>query len=156
MVLKKNWLLVVLAFGILIVVGIIIFITLAFFTPWSRCEECRIISDIGQARAVMTYLYQNVGNYDNFNCNHQDMKALCGDIDINFGKEDGKEPIITHDALINSQAVCIYSPLNQKRNDWYCADSSGFKGRAGYTEINPDSLGYCVEGQSAVCPPFVE
>ena len=42
----------------------------------------------------------------------------------------------------------------RKRKDyWYCADS---RGELGYTIIDPGTAGYCAEGGSVVCPPFVE
>lgn len=87
----------------------------------------------------------------------------------NFSK-DGKEPIIAHFPETNSQSACIYSPLNQERvtnwycpdclysplnqkngTAWYCADS---RGNIGISNINPGSPGFCVNGQSAVCPPI--
>lgn len=115
-------------------------------------KEIRIISPIGQARLVMLSLYKETGNYDRFDCNYKSMVYICQEIDSNYGPVDGKQPTIIHDSPADSQATCIYSPLSQKQY-WYCADS---RGHAGYTSTNPGGPGYCVEGESAVCPPLLE
>jgi hypothetical protein len=117
-----------------------------------RFEVKRIVAAIHRAETLMDDIYRDNKNYDSFKCTHQEMTILCQEIDANYKPEDGKEPIIIHDKPIKSQAACIYAPLNREKTYWYCADSSG---RAGYTTINPGSHGYCVEGESAVCPPFV-
>lgn len=125
-----------------------------------KARDARIVADISQARTIMVSVYENNGNYDNFNCEYGDMFVICQDIDRMYEKKpligirdwyakDRKQPIIIHDAPSNSQAVCIYSPLNIKKNYWYCADSSG---RVETTEVNPNSPGYCIEGENAVCP----
>ena len=139
-----------------------------FFCPLcgstKKAMDSRIISSITQAREVMNDIYTKRGNYDDFNCGHEDMMLLCQEINKNYdrskvivilGKDfrerSGEIPVIAHNSLVNSQEVCIYSPLNDKPNYWYCADSRGY---AGYTKIYPKSPGYCVEGKSAVCPPL--
>lgn len=129
-----------------------------------KAGDARIRSDISfAAEEVMKSVYKNKGNYDNFNCENKDMIQICEDIDSMHGepplfgfrchpsfKKDGKEPIITHDSPNNSQATCIYSPLNEE-GCWHCLDSSGRKGR---TKIDPGQSGYCVEEESAKCPEF--
>ncbi len=75
-------------------------------------------------------------------------------VDMNYGKNDSKEPTIAHDTPSGSKVSCIYSKLDKKKgNLWFCSDS---KGNSGYTIIDPGSNGYCVDGESAVCPPFIE
>jgi len=125
---------------------------------YSVPRDSRIIGDICQIRTLIPNTYINEGSYDSFSCLHKDIALFCREISDNYVKEDGNKPtpIITHDTSINSQAVCIYSPLNKeegwlrKKKFWYCTDS---KGHVGYTSIDPGSDGYCVEGKSAVCPP---
>lgn len=145
---------------ILIIFGILLFFLIGGLS-WSRppVKDYRIAWAIDQARTVILSVYGEEDRYDDFNCKHEDMRALCEGIDTDYGPRDNKEPIIVHDAATNSQAVCIYSPINKeegwlrKRKFWYCADNEG---RAGYTDIDPGTPGYCVEGKSAVCPPFLE
>lgn len=139
-----------------------------FFCPLcgstKKAMDSRIMSSITQARKVMNDIYTKRGNYDDFNCGHKDMMLLCQEINKNYDRSKiivilGKDfrerrreiPVIVHNSSVNSQGVCIYSPLNDKPNYWYCADSRGYEG---YTEIYPKSPGYCVEGKSAVCPPL--
>lgn len=154
---ERRWHVLLISFLVLtlLVLGIVFFILNG---PWayrlSGTRNSRIVSNIDQARTVMTYIHYQEGNYDSFNCEHEVMVTLCHEIDRNYGKEDGEEPLIAHDAPNNSQAACIYSPLDKKNNHyWYCADSTM---RADYVGINPGSDGYCVEGESAVCPPLLE
>lgn len=124
---------------------------------------------ISQARTIMKYEKSNQGDYDNLDCQHDDLEDICKDIDKEFQRTkknppfltlrkredsiDGREPIITKNAETNSTSACIYSPLykNKKKGEWvwYCADSDG---TAHKTKINPGN-GYCVEGKSANCPP---
>lgn len=122
--------------------------------------DARIISAIRHAKTTMPYIYTAEGNYDGFECGHKEVILFCREIEKNYyGEKGSKLPIITHNALIDSKAVCIYSPLNKekgrlrKQNFWYCADSGG---HIGFTSIDPGSPGYCVEGKSAVCPPLLE
>lgn len=116
-----------------------------------KAPDARIVSAISQARTVMTYLYNKEGNYDDFNCEHEEMIALCQEIDVNYGPDDDAEPIIAHDAPDNSRAACIYSPLNTTiggEKKWYCADSLGY---AGATTTDPGTAGCSMTG-GAVCP----
>lgn len=118
-----------------------------------KAKDSRIISAISQSRIIMEEIYNQDENFDYFTCGYKKMVDICREIDKNYGKEDDKEPIIVHDTPNNSQAVCIYSPLNSRdnfwENYWYCADSEG---HADFTEISPANPGYCVKGESAVCP----
>ncbi|MCD6500494.1 type II secretion system protein [bacterium] len=135
---------------VIAIIGILASIVLVSFPGASKkAKDSRIISAIGQARTVMTYIYANDGDYDNFDCSHTDMTKLCQEIDINYGTDDDAEPTIAKNKASDSDAACIYSPLNAKSNYWYCADSSGV---AGFTTTDPGGVGYCVDGTSAVCP----
>ncbi len=148
-----------------LLIAVALFIVSLFGHCFVEPQDSRIISAIGQARTVMSYLQYTEGHYDNFTCQHLEMVDLCNRIDRMYQPrfseipffsirkqkdylEDSKEPIIARNALSQSQAVCIYAPLNFR--DWYCADST--TGRAGFTDVDPGSEGYCVEGESAVCP----
>lgn len=116
--------------------------------------ESRIKSTINQARIVMLEIYENEKNFDNFTCQHEYMRFLCKKIFKNYQRyqnDDNRKMAISHDAWVNSQAACIYSPLDFSGH-WYCSDSIGV---AGETKIDPGTPGYCVDGQSAKCPPIV-
>lgn len=150
--------------GKLIIIGfILVGITCLFFStyfniknqtsPLARPKDSRIISAISTARTEMAYVGRNDGNYDNFTCSYEEMIQVCQEIDVNYGEDNDKEPIIAHDLPVDSHAACIYTPLNIKKNYWYCADSTG---AAGYAQINPGSPGYCIEGKSAICPPLLK
>lgn len=132
---------------------------LSWSGPSYRAKDHVIVQSISRAQIVMYSICDDEGSCDDFNCVHEEVLPFCRDIDKYYGSEDNKEPIVAHDALDNSQAACIYSPLNReegwfrKKHFWYCADS---KGNAGYTKIDPGSNGYCLEGQSALCPPVLK
>jgi prepilin-type N-terminal cleavage/methylation domain-containing protein len=134
---------------VIAIIGILASIVLVSFPgATKKAKDSRIVSAIAQARTVMTYVYANDGNYDNFNCSLTDMTNICAEV-ANNHPTPGTNPTIAKDAASNSQAACIYSALNAKSNYWYCADSTGV---AGYTTTNPGSTGYCVDGTSAKCP----
>ena len=154
---------------IIIVIGIAclaVLLTAVFIfdgsTPDVSHGDTRIISSIEHAKTTMTNIYVAEGNYDSFGCDHKEVVLYCQEISKNYyGNEskDDRMPVVAHDAPINSQAACIYSPLSRKsgwlkkKNIWYCIDSAG---HAGYTLIDPGSTGYCVNGKSAVCPPVLK
>jgi len=110
----------------------------------NKAKDARIISSLAQSRTVMTFINANDGDYDNFNCQHPEEKALCEEVNASGGEMN-----IAKDKALDSGASCIYSKLTQQENYWYCADSTGM---AGFTAVNPGSVGYCVNGISAVCP----
>lgn len=173
---RKNYLK---KWQIALIVGIIflgfsLFVWLTFPAPMIHHKDADIIKAIGQSRSVMRSIYYDYNNYQNFTCNNNDMIALCTEIDASYGLKNGAEPIIAHDSANNSQAVCIYSPIEGKpsfirwkgfwynlwydyrhhnQKYWYCADSTG---TMGFTTIDPRKHGYCVEGKSAVCPPIIQ
>lgn len=155
---KKEENLIIITF-LTLIIFISIYVTIINLLPHhpnSKAKDSRIIAAINKTVEIMSNIYSRYANFDDFNCKHKDMVWLCWDIDRNggkYGKEDGREPIIVHDTLNNSKSVCIYSPLNMRRNLWYCADSEG---HIGYTSIDPGTKSYCVEGKSATCPPVSE
>ncbi len=156
---KKTILITILSIIIVIVVGgFILYFSLP--EPLSRGHnDARVYSAISQARTVMVYLESSEGNYDSFNCEHKDIASICEEIEFRGG-----EAIIARDKASSSESACIYSLLpyrsskkqgfwRKTKDYWLCTDSNGQKG---YTTIDPGSNGYCLEGESAVCPPFVE
>lgn len=107
-----------------------------------KVKDSRIISAIGQARIIMTYIGANEGTYESFLSTHDDMVTLWTEITAN--NSDGTEGI--HGGT-EPQGACIWSQLNAKASYWYCADSRGV---AGFTEIDPSTL--CAGGTSFTCP----
>ncbi len=139
---------------VIAIIGILASIVLVSFPgATKKARDSRIISAIGQARVVMTYINANDGDYDAFDCDHTEMDSLCKEIDNNYGTDtkDDKipEPVIATNAASGATAACIYSPLNVKGTYWYCGDSTGI---AGFTTTDPGGTGYCVDGTTAVCP----
>jgi len=135
--------------------------------PGAWSEDREIASAIFSLRSIIFLIYDENGNFDKVNCSHELMRETCDRIDMFYRankknipmfsirkyresyEKDGKEPIIVHAPFPNSQEVCIYSPLNRE-GYWVCIDD---KLHAVKTRINPANPGYCVEGQSATCPP---
>ncbi|MGC9031298.1 MAG: type II secretion system protein [Minisyncoccia bacterium] len=129
---------------VITIIGILASVVLVSFpTATKTAKDSRIVSAIGQARAIMAYLYTIDGNYSSFSCSYIDMQSLCQEIT----KNGGTPTIATKDAP--DPKACIYSPLTAKTNYWYCADSTG---KAGYTTTSPAGTSYCVNNV-AVCPP---
>ncbi|MBZ9572783.1 type II secretion system protein [Patescibacteria group bacterium] len=134
---------------VIAIIGILASIVLVSFPgATKKAKDSRIVGAIGQGRTVMTYVYANDGDYDDFSCSHVDMVTLCTEI-ANNHPTSGTNPTIAKDAASDSTAACIYSLLNAKANYWYCSDSTGV---AGFTTTDPGGTGYCVDGTSAVCP----
>lgn len=108
-------------------------------------KDPRVVSAIGQARTVMSYVYAQDGNYDNFTkSSPNEMSGISAEIKDNypdggvFAVEHGGSPATT---------TAIYSQLNASYNgktQYYCADSTG---NAGYTVTDPSS-----DGKTGVCP----
>lgn len=132
---------------VIAIIGILASIVLVSFPgATKKAKDTRILSAIGQARTVMTYIYANDGNYDVFDCTG-DMATLCTEIGNNHPTK-GTDPTIAHDVASDSTAACIYSLLNAKTDYWYCADSTGV---AGFTTTDPGGTGFCVDNTTAVC-----
>jgi len=135
--------------------GLAIFVSSQIPQGNSKARDSRIMAAISRARTVMDSIQANNGNYDTFDCMQEDMTYLCQEIKNNYG--DGEFDVPNIAKIMDG--VCIYSPLNKTEEKslgfkkiyfWYCADSKGYAGR---TSIDPGGHGYCVDGQSTVCPP---
>jgi len=114
-----------------------------FTSPVDRARDSHIIAALSQMRIVMVSLYANDGNFDDFNCQQEDMTSLCFEI-INQGQEAN----IVVFPSVSSQEACIYTFLPSQKQ-WYCADSTG---QSGMVNIPPSNSGFCVQGESAKCP----
>ena len=155
----------------LIIVGFFsLILSIVLVSPCSypkRTRDIRIGTSMNQAKIIMESIYKQDNNYDNFNCKTGNMQVVCKEIDMlvdenakplfairkeGIGYANGMEPTIMHDTSSDSQTTCIYSPLNSRKNYWFCADSTGKIGR---TKIDPGGATYCVKG-FAVCPPLEE
>ena len=135
---------------VIAIIGILASVVLIGFPNATRkAKDSRIVSAIGQARTVMTYIDANDGDYDLFSCTHADMITLCTEIANNHPTK-GTEPTVVKDAASDSDAACMYSLLNAKTGYWYCADSTGV---AGFTTTDPGGATYCVAG-IAKCSPI--
>ncbi len=140
--------------SVILAAGFTLFVS-SFIPRYGVARDSRIISATSQARIIMSSVHANDGSYDAFNCRNQDMIVLCEEIEKHYEGGDFDIPIIAK----TIDGTCIYSPLNRteekrlglkKIHFWYCADSKGY---VGSTSIDPGGQGYCVDGQSAVCPP---
>lgn len=152
----KRLIFIILSF--ILVAGFILFVSSQMPRGSSIARDSRIISAIAQARTVITGIYMDDGNYNDFDCLHEDMINLCAEIKNNYIESELDTPIIAK----TIDGACIYSPLNKTEEKrlglkkiyfWYCADSTG---NAGRTTTNPAGVGYCVNEKSAVCPPAVK
>ncbi len=133
---------------VIAIIGILASIVLVSFPgATKKARDTRIISAIGQARTMMSFVFASDGDYDAFVCTLSDMVTLC--TEINDNHPDDLDPTIAHNASSDSDAACIYSLLNAKDDYWYCADSTGI---AGFTTTDPGGTGLCVDNASAVCP----
>ena len=148
---KKN---IFILLSIILAANLYFFIIYQMPKPGNKPKDFRIISVIAQSRTIMSYISANNEDYSQFSCFYLDMEPLCSEIKKNYKDGNDNVPIIARSA--DFKEACIYSPLNgaKKSNPpdkWYCADSIG---HSGYTSTSPDSVKYCIEGKSAVCPPL--
>jgi len=128
---------------VIAIIGILASVVLIGFpNATKKAKDSRVISAIGQARTVMTYIGANEGTYESFSGTHPDMDTLWAEITANgVGAptiQAGTEP----------QGACIYAQLNAKDNYWYCSDSTGV---AGTVTGLPGPSGTC-DGTTFVCP----
>jgi len=129
---------------VIAIIGILASVVLIGFPNATRkAKDSRVISAIGQARTVMTYIGANEGTYVSFTSGHVDMVTLWAEITSN----DRDDAITAVHGGTEPQGACIYAQLNAKTNYWYCADATGV---AGFTAINPST--FCSGGTSFVCP----
>jgi len=145
----------------------LVFAFLKFFPTGSHsAKNTRMVEAIKQMQIIMTDIFTNEGNYDSLSCQHPQVRPICREIEKNLGKMN-----VAHSSASSSKEVCVYSPLyiyrltgmrqcigewfyNKAKFSqpaiWYCVDSTGVIGQ---TNIDPGSTGYCVDGESAKCPP---
>ena len=129
---------------VIAIIGILASVVLIGFpNATKKAKDSRIISAIGQARTIMTYIGANEGTYVDFDEEHTDMTTLWAEITAN--NSDGTEGI--HGGT-EPQGACIWSQLNAKADYWYCADSTGV---AGFAVTNPGAAALC-DGTTFVCP----
>lgn len=113
-----------------------------------RKNDALIIQSFSMANGVMDFKFSEDNDYDNFNCDSRPaVSLLCNTIRMASKGTTENFPIIAHDRNVNSKSVCMYSMLNSGK--WYCADNTGY---VGFVNINPGTKGYCINGESAVCP----
>ena len=130
---------------VIAIIGILASIVLVSFPgATKKAKDSRIVSAIAQARTVMTYVYANDGDYDNFKCTGagapSEMAALCAEVKKN--NPTGVDPTFGYKPVANSTTTVIYSGLNA--GGFYCADSSGV---AGFTTLTPvGATGACPTG----------
>lgn len=111
-----------------------------FFGASIRAKIARTQADMSRMRTVAEIIYMNEGySYANVNCQNEEMKLLCDEIEENVGTE----PIIHQ----SKDEYCAYTPLLVE-GYYYCIDS-GF--HAVITDIFPEASGYC-NGDTFVCP----
>ncbi len=118
----------------------------------NRVKNIRIITDISQARTVMSIIYDTDGNYDNFNYSNKDINTLCLDM-VAKNPEEGAIPIVTISPERDSESACIYFLSNDQNNKdyWYCADSLGYAGYCSESKNDP-SVTCRADKTSAYCP----
>lgn len=129
---------------VIAIIGILASIVLVTFPgATKKAKDARVISAIGQARTVMTYVYANEGSYVGFDCTHSDMEKLCAEVQNNSYNNTALT------IRTSTNEACMYAPLNAKNGaTWYCVDSTGVGGE---TSTNPGGSGYC-DGTTFVCP----
>ena len=128
---------------VIAIIGILASVVLIGFpSATKKAKDSRVISAIGQARTVMTYIGANDGTYINFKETHVDMVTLWAEIVANDNGTPGIE------GGTELQGACIYAQLNAKATYYYCADSTGI---AGFTSTPPTGTG-CCNGTTFVCP----
>ena len=139
---------------VIAIIGILASVVLIGFPNATRkARDSRVISAIGQARVIMTYIGANTGDYTDF-MTDPDMDPIWAEIVANDADETGIYPPNRFGGT-EDQGACIYAKLNAKANYWYCADTTGVSGTV-IGVINPGAATYCTGGVagSFVCPPL--
>jgi prepilin-type N-terminal cleavage/methylation domain-containing protein len=138
---------------VIAIIGILASVVLIGFpSATKKAKDSRVISAIGQARTVMTYIGANESSYEAFKETHIDMVTLWAEIINNNAEPEGSELEENMQGIhggTEDQGACIWSKLNAKDDYWYCADTTGVAGTV--TDINPGDSGYC-NGTTFVCP----
>jgi len=131
---------------VIAIIGILASVVLIGFpSATKKAKDSRVISAIGQARTIMTYIGANEGTYEDFDENHVDMITIWTEITTNNPEGEDVEGIHGGTEL---EGACIWSQLNAKDDYWYCADATGV---AGFTATDPGAT-LCCDGATFVCP----
>jgi len=134
---------------VIIIITILASVVLITFpTVQDRAKDSRIISAIGQARAVMYLAYSvNNNSYGAFSTTSpDDMKPLYTEVLNNGG-------MLKIGTSSNGQLACSYSKLNSKvsgASSYYCTDSKGYSIN---TTTDPGTANqYCATSSNTKCP----
>jgi prepilin-type N-terminal cleavage/methylation domain-containing protein len=120
---------------VIAIIGILASVVLIGFpSATKKANDSRVISAIGQARTIMTYIGANEGDYADFEdvSTSSEMHVIWNEINDNDNDDDTPE---IHGGT-EQEGACIYAQLNAKTTYWYCADSTGV---AGTTGTDPDT-----------------
>jgi len=132
---------------VIAIIGILASVVLIGFpSATKKANDSRVISAIGQARTIMTYIGANEGDYEDFEdvSTSSEMHVIWNEINEN---DNGDAPGIQGGT--EEQGACIYAKLNAKDDYWYCADSTGVAGTV--TGSANDPADTC-DGTTFVCP----
>jgi prepilin-type N-terminal cleavage/methylation domain-containing protein len=124
---------------VIAIIGILASVVVVYFpTATKSAKDSRIISAIGQARAVMATVLARDGviTSQNFSSSTPDeMQKLTAEVSNN-----GSSLIFQYNSTDQTKA-CIYAQLQSKSNYYFCADSSGNSKH--YIGTTPCSNGVC-------------
>jgi prepilin-type N-terminal cleavage/methylation domain-containing protein len=135
---------------VIAIIGILASVVLIGFpSATKKAKDSRVISAIGQARTVMTYIGANTSSYEAFKETHIDMVTLWAEIINNNAEPVAEEATEGIEGGSEDEGACIWSKLNAKDDYWYCADTTGVAGTV--TDTNPSDLNYC-DGTTFICP----
>ena len=130
---------------VIAIIGILASVVLIGFPNATRkAKDSRVISAIGQARTIMTYIGANDGTYTAFDENHGDMGTIWAEI-ISNDRDDGTAAFA--DGGTEQEGACIYAQLNAKDDYWYCAVATGV---AGFASSTPATT--CNTSGDRLCP----
>jgi len=122
---------------VIAIIGILASVVLIGFpNATKKAKDSRVISAIGQARTVMTYIGANTGTYASFPTDG-DMTLLWNEIVANDAGDAGVDLDVR--GIFGGtelQGACIYAQLNAKADYWYCSDSTGIAGTTGIPPKN--------------------
>jgi len=127
---------------VIAIIGILASVVVVYFpTATKSAKDSRIVSAIGQSRAVMATVLARDGvlTPSNFSTSTPDeMRTLYAEVSNN-----GSNLIIQYKSSTdpNNTTTCIYAQLQSKSSYYFCADSSG--NSKYYTGTTPCSNGVC-------------
>lgn len=103
--------------------------------PWINQ---RAIAVMTQIQSIARVIYEKESSYESVNCNFEDIKPLCDDVE----KRIGNKPIIYG----SKTGYCAYTKLTG--GGFYCVDSLGISRKI---DIYPGGENYC-DGETFKCP----